>query len=428
MLPMNPELIALIAMMALFAIAVFVGKFPIGISLMFASFAGALLTGYGIPLRHLVEGSISYLDPILIIVTAMIFMEIIEETGALGEASRLIVHYLHPYPFMFFVAVTIFIMLPGMITGLSTASVLTTGAVVAPALIAYGIPRLKTGSIIAMAALFGMIAPPINVPAMIIGGGVDMPYIGFELPLLFATLPLAFFTTFSIAKPHTSKGERKDIGAKFTKLSTEIHRFRLFFPVLVLVILMALSRIVPNDFTSMGLPLIFIVSSLFAFRSGRSFNYWKVAQIAVNKAMPVMGILVGIGMFIQIMSLTGVRGFLIVNIVQIPSYWLYLAIAVSLPLFGAISSYGASYVLGVPFLLALLGRNEIMVASAITLIASLGDMMPPTALAGIFAAQVVDEPNYFKILRICVPYIIITAIYGVMIIIGANWLAKYLIV
>ncbi len=27
--------------------------------------------------------------------------------------------------------------------------------------------------------------------------------------------------------------------------------------------------------------------------------------------------------------------------------------------------------------------------------------MPPTALAGIFAAQVVDEPNYFRVLRYC---------------------------
>lgn len=424
---MNPEFLILLAMMAIFAIAVFVGRFPIGVSLAFASILGALLSGFGIPLRHLVEGGISYLDPILIIVTAMIFMEIIRETGALGEASRIIVHVLHPYPFMFLVAVTIFIMLPGMITGLSTAAVLTTGAVVAPALIAYGIPRVKTGSIIAMAALFGMIAPPINVPAMIIGGGVDMPFIGFELPLLFATLPLAILTTFFIAKPHTTKGERPEISEKFTALSSELHRFKLFLPVLVLAFLMALSRIVPNDYTSLGLPLIFTISSLVAFGSGRPFNFWKVAQNAVRKAMPVMGILVGIGMFIQIMSLSGVRGFLIVNIVQIPSYWLYLAIAVSLPLFGAISSYGASYVLGVPFLLALLGRNEIVVASAITLIASLGDMMPPTALAGIFAAQVVDEPNYFRILKVCVPYIILTAVYGVMMIMAANWLAKFLI-
>ena len=144
--------------------------------------------------------------------------------------------------------------------------------------------------------------------------------------------------------------------------------------------------------------------------------------------MPVMGILVGIGMFIQIMTLTGVRGFLIVNTVQLPSFWLYLGIMVSLPLFGAISSYGASYVLGVPFLLALLGRNEIIVASGLTLIASLGDLMPPTALAGIFAAQVVDEPNYFRILKQCLPYALMTALWGIGMILLANLLAKFLVI
>ncbi len=418
----------LIAMLALFAIAVFVGKFPIGVSLVISAIVGALLSGYGVPLRHLIEGGISYLDPILIIVTAMIFMEIIKETGALGETSRLIVVHLQSYPFRFLTAVTIFIMLPGMITGLSTASVLTTGAVVAPALIAWGIPKIKTGSIIAMAALFGMIAPPINVPAMIIGGGVDMPYIGFELPLLFATLPLALATTFLIARPHIGSGSAQAIKEAFVNLPAGINRYRLFIPVLVLVILMALARIMPNDFTSMGMPLIFVISGLTAFRSGKPFNYWRVARTAVHKALPVMGILVGIGMFIQVMSLTGVRGYLIVNIVQIPSYWIFLAIIITLPLFGAISSYGSSYVLGVPFLLALLGRNEIIVASGLTLIASLGDMMPPTALAGIFAAQVVEEKNYFKILKVCIPYILLTAVYGILIIITANWLAKFLII
>ncbi len=425
---MEPELFILIAMMAVFALAVFAGKFPIGVSLVFAAVTGSLLSGFGLSLRHLVEGSISYLDPILIIITAMIFMEIIRETGALGEASRLIVVNLHSRPLLFLSAVTIFIMLPGMITGLSTASVLTTGAVVAPALIVWGIPKARTGSIIAMAALLGMVAPPINVPAMIIGGGVDMPYIGFGLPLLLATLPPALLVTFLLARPYFGRGSEEAIRNAFTDLPVHFKRWRLFLPVLILAVLMALSRIIPNDFTSMGMPLIFVIAGLSAYRSGLPFNYWKVIRVAVNKALPVMGILVGIGMFIQIMSLTGVRGYLIVNIVQIPSYWIFLAIMVTLPLFGAISSYGASYVLGVPFLLALLGRNEIIVASGLTLIASLGDMMPPTALAGIFAAQVVGEPNYFRILKICIPYIILTAVYGILIIIGANWLAKFLVI
>jgi len=421
------ELLLLILMIVLFALAVFLGKFPIGVSLAFASIAAALVAGYGFPLRHLVEGSFAYLDPILIIASAMVFMEIIKATGALDEISRLIIVHLHHRPFWMLTLITLFIMFPGMITGLSTAAVLTTGAIVAPALMHLGIPRVKTGAIIAMAALYGMIAPPINVPVMIIGGGVDMPYIGFELPLLFASLPLAIVTTLLIGYRYVKSVNLEQILNKLPPPLLKQHRAFLFVPILMLVGLMLATRIAPNKYTSLGMPLIFFISSATAFRSGRPFNFISVARTAIRDAMPVMGILVGIGMFIQIMSLTGVRGFLIVNTVQLPSFWLYIGIMISLPLFGAISSYGASYVLGVPFLLALLGKNEIIVASGLTLIASLGDLMPPTALAGIFAAQVVAEKNYFRILKQCLPYALITALWGIAMILFANVLAKFLV-
>lgn len=422
------EFYLLLLMLLVFALAVFLGKFPIGVSLSLSSIIAALVAGYGFPLRHLVEGSFAYLDPILIIASAMVFMEIIKETGALGEISRQIIIHLHDKPFWMLTLITLFIMFPGMITGLSTAAVLTTGAIVAPALMHLGIPRVKAGSIIAMAAIYGMIAPPINVPVMIIGGGVDMPHIGFELPLLFASLPLAIITTLFLGYRYVKSVDLNKILKDLPESQLSKHGIRLFLPIVVLIIFMLATRIFPNKYTALGMPLIFAISSIVAFKSGRSFNYFTVARRAVKDAMPVMGILVGIGIFIQIMSLTGVRGFLIVKAVQLPSFWLYVGIMVSLPLFGAISSYGASYVLGVPFLLALLGKNEIIVASGLTLIASLGDLMPPTALAGIFAAQVVAENKYFRILKVCLPYALITALYGISMILFANLLSKFLVI
>ena len=112
---------------------------------------------------------------------------------------------------------------------------------------------------------------------------------------------------------------------------------------------------------------------------------------------PFMGILMGVGMFIQIMTLTGVRGFIVTTCLSLPDGFLYVAMAITIPLFGAVSSYGSASVLGVPFLLAFLSKNQIITAAAISLIASLGDMMPPTALAGIFAAQVVGLDKYTKV-------------------------------
>jgi hypothetical protein len=114
-----------------------------------------------------------------------------------------------------------------------------------------------------------------------------------------------------------------------------------------------------------------------------------------------MAILAGVGMFLQIMALTGGRGFLVSMLVGLPLALLYISIGVSMPLFGAVSAYGSASILGVPFVLALLGSNEVLVASALSMTASMGDLMPPTALAGLFAAKVVEQPNYTKILKHC---------------------------
>jgi hypothetical protein len=186
------------------------------------------------------------------------------------------------------------------------------------------------------------------------------------------------------------------------------------------------EQTLPGVFPSLGMPLQFLIASASAFLTGRRWNVLESATDAIKDAIPVLGILMGVGMFVQIMTLTGVRGFIVVSALSIPSWLLLASIAVSIPAFGAISSFGSASVLGVPFILALLSRDQIMVASALALIAGLGDLMPPAALAGIFAAQVTGEKDYFKVLRYCVfPGALIVA-WGITLIAFANPLAALL--
>jgi len=118
----------------------------------------------------------------------------------------------------------------------------------------------------------------------------------------------------------------------------------------------------------------------------------------------------------------------VVNSLSLPQSWLLAAMAVSIPLFGAVSAFGSASVLGVPFLLTLSGSgNAIMLTTGITLLVSLGDLVPPTALAGIFAAQVVDEPNYFKVLKHCVFPALLTIAAGLLIVAYSNPLSKWLL-
>ena len=83
--------------------------------------------------------------------------------------------------------------------------------------------------------------------------------------------------------------------------------------------------------------------------------------------------------------------------------------------------------MGVPFALALLESNPVITVAALSQLAALGDLMPPTALAGIFAAQIVGEKNYFKVLKYCILPAIVTAVWSIVIMIFANALAKILL-
>ncbi|MBN2365058.1 MAG: TRAP transporter large permease [Calditrichaeota bacterium] len=423
---MYPEWLIFVLMTGSFVVAAMGFKWPIGISLIFSSVVGAVVGGEGIPLRHLIEGTFAYLDPILIIATAMIFMEVLRESGALGSLSRLIIVRMHDHPFWLLFFITLFIMFPGMITGLSTATVLTTGALVAPALMHLGIPKLKVAAMIAMSAIYGMIAPPINVPAMIIGGGVDMPFIGFELPLIFATFPLAIAVNLLLGWKYIQEVDLVTILPDLPKDAFENYGWRLYIPLFLVVILLLGVRIFPGIVPNLGVPLIFMICSLVGMFSGKRFHFLKLSHRSLQEGLPVIGILIGIGMFIQIMTLTGVRGLLVIGSLSLPAFWRYVGIATMMPLFGAISAYGSASVLGVPFLLAFLGQNEIIVGSALSLISGLGDLMPPTALAGIFAAQVVGEENYFRVLKYTLLPALATAIWGIGMIVFANELGKVL--
>ena len=423
-----PEGLYTLAMVGSFVFGAFALKLPIAVALGAAAAVGALAAGEGVPVRHFVEGTFGYLDTILIIATAMIFMKTVQKTGLLESLAAWVIRTFRTRPLLLSLGLMVIIMVPGMITGSSTAAVLTTGALVAPVLIKLGVPAVKTAAAIAMGAIYGMIAPPVNVPAMIIGGGIDMPYVGFALPLLVCTVPLAFFSALVLVYPHLKKGtgDENALEEELRRMEAVPLSFRLVLPVILLAVLMTGEQFLPGIWPSLGMPVNFLLAALSALFTGRRLNFLEASREAVNDAIPVLGILMGVGMFTQIMTLVGVQGFIVVSVLALPAWLMYLGMATSIPLFGAVSAFGAASVLGVPFLLALLGQNEIMVGSALSLLAGLGDLMPPTALAGIFAAQVVGEENYFRVLRHCIVPAVVTAAWAVVVILNANTIMGWL--
>ncbi len=422
---MSIELIIFLVMVGTFMAGCFAAKLPVSVSMLLASVAGALVGGHGIPVRHLVEGTFAYIDTILTIATAMVFMKVVEKSGALDALSSLIIEKFHKVPSLLLILVMLVIMFPGMITGSSTASVLSAGSIMAPILLLLGIPKVNVGAIIAMGGILGMIAPPTNVPAMIICGGIDMPYVGFTLPLALLTFPLAILFVLLLGYKYVRKLDYSLIEGQLDKEIRKTYGVQIYLPIITLAALMLADSLIPA-FPDVGTPVLFLIAAFVGLFTGKKFKVLETAKGAVQDVLPVMGILMGVGMFIQIMTLTGVRGLIVNASISMPGPLLYAAMGLAVPAFGAISAFGSASVLGVPFTLAMISGNQVLIVAALSLLAGVGDMVPPTALAGIFAAQVVDEPKYTRILKRSIIPIAVQILYALTFIIFSTPIGKFL--
>ncbi len=389
-------------MVGIFVLLAMAFKLPIGISLALSALAGSLFGGEGLGLRHLVEGSFGYFETILIISSAMIFMKVLQTSGILDSITAFLLKTFYKRKIPLLLTVMVLIMFPGMITGSSTTAVLTTGVLVAPVLMRLGLSRIKSAALIAMGAIIGMIAPPVNILVMIMGAGVDMPYVGLTLPLLIIVIPLAVIISLWLGFRDIKMINYAQMVTILPESCFPRYGYRLYLPLLVVLALLLGQSLLVELMPDIGIPAIFFIGSLIGLFCGRPFNFLRVTQEALKEALPILSILVGVGMFIQIMTLTGGRGWAVVSFLSLPPFLLYAGIGISMPLFGAVSAYGSASILGVPFILALINKNAVITASALSAVAGLGDLMPPTALAGMFAAQVVGEKNYFRVLRYCI--------------------------
>jgi len=127
-----------------------------------------------------------------------------------------------------------------------------------------------------------------------------------------------------------------------------------------------------------------------------------------------------------VMTLTGVRGLLVVTVLSLPIALTYIGLLISLPVFGGVSAFASAMVFGIPFLLALLGRNEIVVCAGIALLAGLGDVMLPSAIEARFASQIVGEKNYLLVVKKCLPFVLVFALAALAVIHWADKLAIFI--
>ena len=396
------------------------------LSMLASALAGGLAGGFWIPARHIAEGAMTYLDINLIFITATLFMNILKESGGVAFVVRRILKGFHNRRPVLLVLLTLLLLIPGALTGAGSVTVLITGGMVAIVLHYLGIPRIRTAAIVFIVAGLSAAAPPVSLWAMMTAAGVNMPYVGFFLPLLVPCLAAALLTVFILGW----RGGKADLDRAFSELPVPPDRmnwFRVLVPFAVFGILIFIGRQWPHSTPILGLPLMFLCAALASLiLSPKKLNVFGISRRTVEQLLPLIGTLTCVGILVQIMTLTGVRGLLAVTAVTLPVTLVFSSLFFLMPVSEAVLMYGAAPVIGVPLVLLFntMGLNPIVALAGLSVIWPLGDALPPTAIIGRLTVDVVGyKGSYGKFLKACIIPALLMMLIGTLMVVFSKKLA-----
>jgi len=422
---------SLVAMVVVFCLVYFLPrrKVEISIALIACSVAGALAGGVGFPVRHLVEGEFGYFNVVLVIITGSMFLGVMQKNGILRGITRGLARRLCSHPFLLLLLSVVLLFLPGTVTGLGVPAVLSTGVLVIPILKKMGMDDATLTAFIAIEACFGTVTGPVNIPVMIIANAINMPYEGFSKVLPLMTISLGLITMLILGFRTALNADTGAVREEFRTRSEEIEGVRSYIPILLVIILFVIPSLFPLKIPALSTPVVFMIGTVAAVLCGKKIKVMQTLRDAINgPILSVAALLIAVGVVVQISTLTGVKGVIVVGSLSLSKAFIIIALAVILPIFGGVvTMLGAAAILGVPLVLALLGHNVIIVTAAVSLICALSQVIPPTAIVGLLAGDIVGMKGYGGIMKKLLLPCIIAIAFATMMVLFANQLAQILI-
>ncbi|MGJ4851240.1 Na+/H+ antiporter NhaC family protein [Bacillota bacterium Meth-B3] len=370
--------------------------------------------------RILVEGLFTNLDLALLFVTASLFVNVYAHGGALAAVTRkLVSRFDSKWALLSFMAV--FMLIPGAITGAGSVSVFVMGALVSTVVGYMGLSPKKTAAFVFIFAILSAAAPPINLWTMMMTAQANMPYVGFTWLLL---IPIVIVGAFTIAfLGWGSKRESKEkILSELPEAPEGMNWVRIALPPLVLVLLLVASLVIPFRVPVMGMPLIFVLSTVVAMlvspRKTSFKEYYGVMNRTMEQVFPLLATVLSVGVMQNVMAAVGVKGLIGITFVTLPMAWIYAAILLVAPFSQACMSYGSAIVIATPliFMFNTAGFNTTVVAAALSLMFPIGDCLPPSRIVGRITIETVGyQGSYTSFLaQVLVPCLLLGALALVM--------------
>jgi TRAP-type C4-dicarboxylate transport system permease large subunit len=370
-------------MAAVFAVAR-AFKITTELSMLAAAIGGAIAHGAWIPARHIVDGAFTYFDVTLIFITATFFMNLLRHAGGVDFIIRGIIRRFHRHRALALLFLALVMLIPGALTGAGSVTVLVMGALVATVLSYMGISKDRVTAIIFLCAAMSAAAPPINLWAMMAAAGSNMPYVGFFLPLGVVSVLGALFSMFYLGWKGTPV-ELEKVMTKLPEPTRGMRAWKIALPFVVLLGLILAGRIWPWTMPTLGLPLMFIIAAIVTILvSPKRLPLFRIARETVEGLLPLIGVMVVVGILVQIMALSGARGLISLGVVTLPLAAIFATMWLILPFSEGLVQYAAAPLLGVPLILLfnMKGINPIIALSGMAVMFPIGDMLPPTTVVG----------------------------------------------
>jgi CitMHS family citrate-Mg2+:H+ or citrate-Ca2+:H+ symporter len=185
-------------------------------------------------------------------------------------------------------------------------------------------------------------------------------------------------------------------------------------PLVLLLILSLATKYAAFTLPTLGFPLIFLVCTLATIAIDpvrRPLARWHtVVNETVEQVFPLVATMVSVGVLVNILAATGVRGLIAISFVALPIIGICTTSLMVCPLAQGSLGFGSAVILGTPliFVFNAVGANVTVVAAAFSMLFALGDCLPPSRIVGRTAIETVGyRGSYMSFLKAtAVPWLV----------------------
>jgi CitMHS family citrate-Mg2+:H+ or citrate-Ca2+:H+ symporter len=261
-----------------------------------------------------------------------------------------------------------------------------------------------------------------------------MPYVGFDLVLLAPVLVTAAATVAYLGWGAVPQ-PKEAILAGLPPLPAGMTWWRAAIPLVILLALALAAKYAAFTIPTLGFPLMFLICAAATVAVDpvrRPARRWlEVVNQTVEQVFPLVATMVSVGVLVNILAATGVRGLIAISFVALPIAGICATALLVCPLAQGSLGFGSAVILGTPliFVFNAVGANVTVVAAAFSLLFALGDCLPPSRIVGRTAIETVGYTgSYGSFLRAtAVPWLVMGVVALAMLVFPARlaWLVKY---